>query len=392
MLKKVRAHQALIIQIALSLIASASFVLSIFDILADPEKFQWDLKVYYNGPLEFTQGLDPYKVSHFVYPPIYLPILKVFSTWFSYEQFYSVFLFAKILCFIGLLWIWKRVFLLKVPIGVFLLFVWLGFYATFFVDFLAGNISVFETTLLFLAFICFLKGFLVSFVVLVLSAASLKLTPVFFLILLPLSSRRNWKLFFWGCLGFLLYGILNFIMYPEFTRTFVVEALSRTGESGFVCPSSLAFLNDAWTQLLSRWDFLPAGAIAKMTYFVLALFVLLTSWQSLNRAHARGSRISSEQKFLVLFSILIFAITMPRMKDYAYMIALPSLLYAVYEFDIRVPRWVLFLPLILIPPATTWPPFFQEAFRQFWNYYPLFLASLFWFFYLSQLRTEKAEQ
>jgi hypothetical protein len=377
--------RALIIQCALVLAATISFILSIWQILTERQKFQWDLTVYYNGPLEFARGLDPYKVSHFVYPPIYLPIFKAFSTWFSYEQFYSVFLIAKIVCFLGLLLIWKRNFFAKVPLGTFLLFAWLGLYATFLVDFQAGNISVFETTLLFLAFVSFLKKRPRLFAVLILCAASLKMTPLFFLILLPLSSRQNWKVFFLGCLGFLLYGALNYVMYPEFTRTFITEALSRTGESGFVCPSSLAFITDAWIHLLSRWEFLPANGIAKITYLTMAIFILWQSAKSWNEAKGSECRSSQDRNFLIFFSILVFTLTMPRMKDYAYMIAIPSLLYAVYEFDFQIPRWILFLPLILIPPTTTWPPFFQEAFREFWSYYPLFLAALFWYFYLGQL-------
>lgn len=380
----IRLRQRFIFQAVLVAITIISFTLSIWEILTDPEKFQWDLNVYYNAPLELLQGLDPYKVSHFVYPPVYLQVFKVFSTWLSYDQFYSAFLFAKIFCFIALLWIWRNFFLKRVPIGVFLLLVWLGFYSTFLLDFQAGNISVFETTLLFLAFVCFLKDRLGLFVALILLAASFKLTPVFFLILLPLYSKRNRRLFFLGCFGFLAYGVLNYLVYPEFTRTFISEALSRTGESGFVCPSSLAFVTDIWTHMLANWDFIPTHMFAKITYVALAFLILWRSFHDCSQASRNGSQILDKKTFLVLFSILVFTLTMPRMKDYAYMIAIPSLIYAIHEFDLQIPRWVLFLPLVLIPPTTTWPLFFQEAFRQFWSYYPLFLATLFWFFYLKE--------
>jgi hypothetical protein len=384
--EKLKAHKELIMQGSLAFTAAVSFILSILEILADPEKFQWDLKVYYYSPLVFGEGLNPYKVSHFVYPPIYLPLFKIFSTLFSYDQFYPVFLFAKILCFFGLMFVWKKNFFLKAPFGVFLFLSWLGFYAAFLIDFQAGNISVFETALLFLAFSCFLKEWLGLFTVLVLCAASFKITPIFFLILLPLSSRQNWRVFSLGCLGFLSYGILNYLMYPEFTQTFFSEALARTGESGFICPSSLAFVTDVWTHFLSGWEFMPAKAIAKVTYLALASFILWRSWKSWHQAKGSGCRNNQDRIFLVLFSILVFTLAMPRMKDYAYMIAIPSLLYAMYEFEFQIPRWLLFLPLILIPPTTTWPPFFQEAFREFWSYYPLLLAALVWTLYLNQLK------
>jgi hypothetical protein len=86
-----------------------------------------------------------------------------------------------------------------------------------------------------------------------------------------------------------------------------------------------------------------------------------------------------------MFAILVFVITMPRMKDYAYMVAIPSVLFAVHEFDWnRIPRWVLVLPLVLVPPRAEWPWLFDGIFDLFWSYYPLFFAGLFWFFYVQR--------
>lgn len=377
-----RTHQSLLLQFFFAAVVVISFILNILEILSQPGAFQWDLNVYYIGPLEFLQGVDPYKISRFVYPPVYLFVFKVFSTWFSYEQFYQVFLFTKTVCFFGLLWIWKTFFFSRVPIGTFMLFIWLGLYATFLLDFQAGNISVFETTLLFLAFICFLKNRLGLFVIFILCVSSLKLTPLFFLILLPLSSKKNWRLFVLGCLGFLFYGLCNFLIYPELTRTFVAEALSRTSETGVISPSSFAFMTDAWRSLLSNWPGLPAGIISKTTYLVFVVYVFRRSWHSWKQSQKKGLQTQNERLFLVLFSILVYTVTMPRMKDYAYMIAIPSLLHAVYEHHFRIPRWVLFIPLIIIPTTTTQPLVFQAVFQQFWTYYPLLLATLFWSFYL----------
>jgi len=59
-------------------------------------------------------------------------------------------------------------------------------------------------------------------------------------------------------------------------------------------------------------------------------------------------------------------------KDYAYIIVIPSILFAIEHFEILVPRWILFVLLVLVS-CYTMPPVFQI----FSDYYPLFVASFF---------------
>ena len=52
-------YLTLLIQSSFVFVAGLSFVLNIVEILRHPEQFQWDLRVYYNGPLELSwEGLS----------------------------------------------------------------------------------------------------------------------------------------------------------------------------------------------------------------------------------------------------------------------------------------------------------------------------------------------
>jgi hypothetical protein len=365
----------------------ASFVVSIARILHESDQYQWDLKVYYNSPLLLAQGQDPYEVVEgFVFPPIYLQIFRAFSSLFTYDQCYWVFLFAKILSFAILLTIWKKYFLKTTPLYVFAAFVWLGFYSTFLIDFRAGNVAVFETMVLFLAFLCFLKDRLRSFVFLIVLAATIKLTPIFFVILLLLApSRYSLRYFAIGTVGFLSYALLNLFLFPDLTRHFISEALKRiTNEAGTPNPSSLAFINQSLRTILAPFSLIPSSMLVNVIYLAVGICIVWTSWRAWRLVKMVDDENNFNRLFLILFSILVYTLIMPRMKDYAYMIAIPSVLFAIECFEISVPRWIVFLPLVLISSGDARPPLF----RAFADYYPLFVASFFWYFYLRELRKQ----
>jgi hypothetical protein len=384
-----------VFRISIILATVASFVLSIATILRAPHDFQWDLKVYYNSPLLLTQGQDPYEVvvpqgqdhfelGTFVFPPIYLHIFRVFPNLLTYDQFYWIFLFAKILSFVILLVIWKKCFLKTTQLDVFAIFVWLGFYSAVLADFQAGNVTVFETTLLFLAFLCFLKDRLGWFVFFTIFAASIKITPIFFLILLLLAPNRySLRYFAIGCMGYFAFALLNLILFPDLTKQFISEAMARiTNEGGYHNPSSLAFIKSTLTNNLTHLSSIPGLILVNLIYLTVAIWISWTSWKAWRLVKSVDKGDNYNRSFLILFSTLVYTLIMPRMKDYAYMITIPSVLFAIERFEILVPRWTVFLLLVLISPAYTAPP----VFRVLSGYYPLFVASFFWYLYLRELK------
>jgi Glycosyltransferase family 87 len=381
-----------VFRISIVLVTMASFALSIARILQSHhlQNLQRDLKVYYNSPLLLAEGQDPYGDGGFVFPPIYLQIFRFFSSPFTYDQFYWVFLVAKILTFAILLAIWKKCFLKETQLHIFAIFVWLGFYSTVLIDFQAGNVTVFETMILFLAFLCYLKNYLYLFVFLIILGASIKITPIFFLILLLLTPNRySLRYFTLGCVGFLAYAMLNLILFPDLTKQFISQAMTRITDetdTGFVNPSSLAFINDTLTSSLDHFSLIPSPMLVDVVYLAVCIWILWTSWTAWGLVKITDQRNNYNLSFLVLFSILVYALIMPRMKNYAYMIAIPSVLFAIEHFEILVPRWIVFLPLVLISPIYPRPPLF----RVFPDYYPLFVASFFWYLYLRELKKKLA--
>ena len=388
-MQQLRRFDDRVFRISIILATIASFVVSIIRILREPDQYQWDFKVYYNSPLLLAQGQDPYEaysvLKHlgakgaFVFPPVYLQIFRAFSSLFTYDQCYWIFLFTKILCFATLLAIWKKFFLKTTQLYVFAVFVWLGFYATFLIDFQAGNVAVFETMILFLAFVCFLKDRLGWFVFLIVFAASIKLTPIFFLVLLLLAPNRySVRYFALGCAGFLSYALLNLILFSDLTRQFISEAMKRINESGVINPSSHGFINQMLRTSLSPFNLIPSSMLVNVIYLAVGICIVWTSWRAWKLVKIVDEGNNFNRLFLILFSILVYTLIMPRMKDYAYMIAIPSVLFAIERFEILVPRWIVFLPLVLISSGDSRPPLF----RIFADYYPLFVASFFWYLYL----------
>jgi hypothetical protein len=156
-----------------------------------------------------------------------------------------------------------------------------------------------------------------------------------------------------------------------------------TDETGFLNPSSLAFINDA-LRGLDHFSLIPSLMLVDVVYLAVCIWILWTSWTAWRVVKIDDEGNNYNLSFLVLFSILVYALIMPRMKDYAYMIAIPSVLFAIERFAILVPRWIVFLPLILISPIYPRPPLFQV----FPDYYPLFVASLFWYLYLREIKKQ----
>jgi hypothetical protein len=381
--------------ISIILATVGSFVLSIAKILREPDRFQYDLKIYYNAPQVLAQGLDPYKQGDFDYPPIYLQIFRALSGLFTYGQFRWVFVFAQILSFAILLVIWKRSFLKATRLDVFAVFVWLGLYSPMLLDFQAGNVHVFETTLLFFAFFCFLKDRLRSFVFFTVLAASIKITPIFFLILLLLAPNRYGSRYFaLGCVGFLAFGSLNLILFPELTKQFISYSIEIiNNEQGLINPSSLAFIYETLSGSLAHLGLIPSSILINVIYVAAGIWIFWTisiswtSWRAWRLIKITDEGNNFTRSFLILFSILVYTLVMPRMKDYAYMIAIPSVLLAIERFEISVPRWILFLPLVLLSSGGARPALFQVL----WDYYPLFVASFFWYLYVCELEKQSLQ-
>ena len=348
----------------------ASFVLSVAQIFIDRGQ-QWDLRNYLNGLTAYRDGLNPYVDSSFIYPPVFLPILNWLTVNRTYDQLYVGLLFGKVAFILVLLGIWKRWFAKDTPAHVFLPLAWIGFFSTIAIDLYAGNVSVVETTLLFAGFLSFTKGHLYAFAALIAIASTPKIAPIVFLVAL-LTKPNGWRPFLAGFGGFTFFLGFNYGLYPTFSRSFLTEAWSRTSESQVINPSSLAFIKDALPKF--------ADVGAPVVWLAFAIFVYVVSWRAWRRQNTAPTGLES-----ILFLILVYVLTVPRMKDYAYMIALPSALFAIQSYRVRRPEWLLAIPLA-VNTARSAPLLFETPFGLLWYYYPLAVALGFWWIFVDEFR------
>src|SRR5262249_40394213 len=124
------------------------------------------------------------------------------------------------------------------------LFFILAFGGAIYADLVAGNVSVFEELLLWLGFSQLLRGRHFVFALCVVVAAQVKLTPIFFAVLLIAACEpRQWRAFFATLIAFFALFSLNYWLQPELFRDFLA-ALGKLDERGVECTSFLALVRD----------------------------------------------------------------------------------------------------------------------------------------------------
>jgi hypothetical protein len=362
-----------------------SVFMTVKEISRGSERFQWDTHVYYTAPINYSQGQDPYKENIFVYPPLFLPVLKLIPAFFSEAEFYIFFLSLKIICFLFLLFLWRKYFLQETSFFAFTLLTWLGFNSAFSVDFYAGNITVFEVTLLFLAFMFLLAEEVKYFVLFILLASFFKIVPLFFLILLPLLDFKKYaKHFLFGILGFAIYALINWMVFPQFTSEFVFEALHRTAELGRINPSTWSFFKEV-VQLGNQY----LGMTIDFTWMFFMIFCGFIYYYSLKAWSVyKKNNTELDRKLLIFFAITIFCVTAPRMKDYLFILVIPSLIYGTSFLRQSIPVWVGYLPFLVASKESIRPFLFRDIYNLADSYYPLGIALLLWYLFYKKLRDQ----
>src|SRR5262249_42932834 len=153
------------------------------------------------------------------------------------------------------------------------------------------------------------------------------------------SNEHKVRFFAIGCAGFLMFGLINFSLFPDFTKEFIFQAMERTTETWYNNPSSFALIKYLLINGFGHFDVEPSSVSVKLIYFGFATSIIWVSWGTLCAVKSLNEKDQYTRLFLIFFSILVYTLAMPRMKDYAYMLAIPSILFAVERFEIKVPRW-----------------------------------------------------
>ncbi|MCX5714127.1 MAG: glycosyltransferase 87 family protein [Candidatus Omnitrophica bacterium] len=169
-------------------------VIIILNITNKGDFFQWDFRGFYYCAKSASSGLDPYNTkkiacafNSYIFPYCYTPFSLYFFklfTFFRYTAAFYIFLFLKCVLLLALIIIWRDGFFGR-RLGVsFFVLCLLGFDRAIYLDFAAGNVSIFEQIFLWLAFLFYLRKRLFLFCVFILLASVFKLQPIFFLVLL----------------------------------------------------------------------------------------------------------------------------------------------------------------------------------------------------------------
>jgi len=347
--------------------ASAFFTVAVWALIAAVlvriaigEQYQWDLRVFHAAPAALENGVNPYEKNSpalaippalsYLYPPLLLYVFKPLSN-LPYSTAHLLWFVLKLGALGALLLLWHRHFErlhVKWPLALFFLF---AFKSALLRDITAGNIAIFEQLGLWAAFYCILiqRPYVAGAIIAV--TAQAKLMPVVFLgLLLICGPARSWRPFVASLALFTVLLALNYVLMPEMSEQYL-RALGSSNpnldERGEINPCSLAMLRDAAAFLASLGVPLTATFVNSvyLLYVAAVGIAVLFAWLKYKE------RLSSvDPKLLIYFACVLFTLTMPRVKDYTYILLLIPTLFVIRHVKIgpSVPLLAVFL---FLPPS-----------------------------------------
>ncbi len=338
--------------------------------------YQWDLHMFMGAARDFAAGTSPYRGQglSFYHPPLLLYVYRLltfFPVWLACSLWYVL----KLAALWALLSLWDKHFVRIRYSAATITFLILAFNASIYSDLVAGNVSIFEELLLWLAFTNLLKARYWAFSLCLILASQIKLTPLFFAVLLVTATEKpQWRWLFATVAGFGALFSCNQWLQPDLFRQFW-KVSSQLDERGVDSSSLLALTRDAFDRLhvvtqQSKLDELVyVLGVAAVGAFSLWLLV-----------QYRKAVAKLDQRLLIGFACLIFALISPRFKAYTYILLLAPTLYLLQVSDWRrqVPiACAVMLGLALFPHAHSLLPM-RTAFELFASYMPLIAAAVVW--------------
>jgi hypothetical protein len=364
--------------IALDAWAAVVIGAALWQILTQLGTYQWDVIVYWWGGRAFVNGRSPYGAIpgqpvylHFVYPPLLAAVFAPMAA-LNVSATKILWITLKAAAFWGTIRIWMRTTGVRsIPVPPIFFFTF-AFGAAALVDFTAGNIAIFEQLILWLGFSALLANKPWRFAIAVALMAQFKLTPVFFLgILLVIDERPRWAPFIGGSALFLALFGANFVLMPARSHEFLASVQSL-GERGWGDPSTLGVMQDLVDQLQGIG--IPiAPAVAYLLYLavVVAILTMTVRWWKSRAADRRTDRL-----VIILVSIAVYALVMPRMKDYSYVALFPVGWYVLAMRPFNTGSIAVFAALLPrpLPQLKLWLPGVTQAYV----YAPLAGALVVW--------------
>jgi hypothetical protein len=161
------------------------------------------------------------------------------------------------------------------------------------------------------------------------------------------------------------------VLFPGQTREFLAS-VSALGERGWGDPSMLGLMEDLVDQLRGLRLPLPTAA-ATLLYLAAASAILglTVRWWRSRRAIGKHDPLLT-----VLVTLAVYALVMPRMKDYSYVALLPVGWYALGRRRQRTASLAMLAVLIPrpLPQLKLWLPLVPQVY----TYAPLIAAFVLW--------------
>jgi hypothetical protein len=376
-----------------SLLVWIALASCIFIIATNKRQYEWDFRILRSAPAALSTGENPYDGtnSHFHYPDE-LPFLYPPITLYAFQPLSKVsertaraaWLAAKLLALAGLVLLWHRHFeSLSASFRV-VLFLALGYNATLLRDLAAGNISIFEQLGIWFSFYLLLRNRPYWAGLILAVTAQFKLVPAALLgMLLFVGPPGRWKPFAASIAAFVGLLSLNLVLVPQLTADYfraLTSANPSLDERGELGPSALALIRDVADGLassglnVSHW----VPNVAYLAY--VATFALAILWMARKYSGVLASR---DPRWMIYLGCVVYVLTMPRIKDYSYIILLIPSLFMIRQITLGTIRPALPAPLIavlvFIPARDSYVPGLATLLPWVQSYLPWLVA--WWMLY-----------
>jgi hypothetical protein len=381
-------------------------------IIQNPASFQSDFKRYYFAGKLSLLGENPYDFGKmvslfgdqlntqqpFLYPPYTLILFRPLSQ-LSLLVAYYLFFTLKLIMYVLLFTMWKRVFFKDTSAPYFALFILasMGSEAAY-LDLIAGNISVFQQMFFWAGIAYLLKKKIMASGICIVCASSIKFFVLSPLLLIFLAAGY-WRQFlmFVGMLAALIVGVC--IQSPTYFSV-IKENIQNTAlkETGHRAISIRNYLQDLFSLFHNACPYNPDilyGAIA-ICIAACSLYIIVRNLSFLRQ----------EIFLLVNFTIISYCAVVPLLKDYEQLILIPPTFFLLDYFHKKKHRLMEYFLVLLyfvfthlflatvtfIGKMVGWDMYVDLAsviIYSIVNYHVLFTLCVTWIVYLFVIQKEK---
>jgi len=278
----------------------------------------------------------------------------------SYEDALKIFLITKFLFLIGLFLIWFKLFKNLSSSYLFTIFILLGFNSCIYLDIKHGNISIYEQFFIWLGIYFFIQKKYLFFSLFIIITSLFKILPILLLLIYFSNGfKNNIKKIVYSFIAFLFLQLLLFLIARDYYFSFI-EANPSNEIGGSHEPTSYKFFLNVIKSLGGN------NFIFMLISLLWFLMITLLTFFNLGK--------NTENQWAKLFIIIVvYALIVPRMKSYSFILLLPAAYYFITQISNKY--WILFLFVIFSENLIS--KFVPHIFSE---YYFFFITFVLWIF------------